>query len=80
MANCSWGEVMKRIFAMAAAVLLAAAYVFPIQARAVSAQKAILLDGTTGRILYEKDATTSSLIDYLKFFYIKQKTTWAKRP
>ena len=41
---------------------MAAACVLPMQARAVSAQKAILLDGTTGRILYEKDATSRSLI------------------
>ena len=41
---------------------MAAVYVFPMQAQAISAQKAILLDGTTGRILYEKDATSRSLI------------------
>lgn len=47
---------------MAAAVLLAAACLFPVPARAVSAQNAILLDGQTGRILYEKNAYSRSLI------------------
>ena len=45
---------------MAAAILLAAA--LPISAKAISAQKAILLDGNTGRILYEKNADSRSLI------------------
>ena len=53
---------MKRVFAMAAAVLLAAACIFPVKVQAVSAKKAILLDGTTGRVLYEKDADSRSLI------------------
>lgn len=45
---------------MAAAILLAAA--LPISAKAVSAQKAILVDGNTGRVLYEKNADSRSLI------------------
>ena len=53
---------MKRLFAMAAAALLAAACVIPLQVCAVSARKAILLDGTTGRVLCEKDADSRSLI------------------
>lgn len=53
---------MKRLFATAAAALLAAACVFPLRAQAVSARKAILLDGTTGRVLYEKNADSRSLI------------------
>ena len=47
---------------MAAAVLLAAACIFPVKVSAVSARKAIVLDGTTGRVLYEKDANSRSLI------------------
>lgn len=41
---------------------MAAVLLLPCQARAVSAQKAILLDGETGRVLYEKDADSRSLI------------------
>lgn len=51
---------MKRLFAMAAAILLAAA--LPFSVHAISAQKAILMDGNTGRILYEKNADSQSLI------------------
>ena len=47
---------------MAAAVILAAACIFPVEAAAVSARKAIVLDGTTGRVLFEKDAHSRSLI------------------
>ena len=53
---------MKRIFAGAAAVILAAALFFQMPVKAVSAQKAILLDAQTGRVLYEKDAASRSLI------------------
>lgn len=45
---------------MAAAILLAAA--LPISAKALSAQKAILVDGNTGRVIYEKNADSQSLI------------------
>ncbi len=51
---------MKRILTGVAAALLAAALVFP--CGAISAQSAILLDGTTGRVLYEKQADKQSLI------------------
>ena len=44
---------MKRIFAGVAAALLAVALFFPCSA--VSASSAILLDGQTGRVLYEKN-------------------------
>lgn len=41
---------------------MAAALLFPVQAQAISAEKAILIDGETGRILYEKNADSQSLI------------------
>ena len=41
---------------------MAAVLVLTIPARAISAQKAILLDAQTGRVLYEKDADSRSLI------------------
>lgn len=53
---------MKRIFTGAVAVVIAAASFLPIQANALSARKAIVLDGQTGRVLYEKDADSQSLI------------------
>ena len=42
--------------------MLAAACFFAIPVNGVSAQKAILVDGSTGRVLYEKDADSRSLI------------------
>ena len=51
---------LRRLFAGVAAALLAAALVFPCSA--VSAKSAILLDGETGRVLYEKAPDTQSLI------------------
>lgn len=45
-----------------AAALLTAVLFLPLSAKAVSAQKAILLDANTGRVLYEKDADSRSLI------------------
>lgn len=51
---------MKRLFAGAAAAFLAAALFVP--CKAVSAKSAILVDGQTGRVLYEKQADTQSLI------------------
>lgn len=45
-----------------AAALLAAVLFLPLPAKAVSAQKAILLDANTGRVLYEKDPDSRSLI------------------
>ena len=53
---------MKRFFAGAAAALLAAALFLPMKTRAVSAQKAILVDAVSGRVIYEKDADCRSLI------------------
>ena len=53
---------MKRIMLQAAAALLAAALFLPCKAEAISAQKAILWDGGTDRVLYEKDADSRSLI------------------
>lgn len=47
---------------MAAALLLAAAMLYPASCRALSAEKAILLDATTGRVLFEKNADKQSLI------------------
>lgn len=45
-----------------AAALLAAVLFLPLPAKAVSAQKAILVDANTGRVLYEKEADSRSLI------------------
>ncbi len=44
------------------AVLLAAVLLFPCKVQAMSAQKAILMDAGTGRVLFEKDADSRSLI------------------
>ncbi len=52
---------MKRFFAGTAAILAAVLFL-SCPAQAVSAQKAILLDATTGRVLYEKQADEKSLI------------------
>ena len=41
---------------------MAAVLLLPCRAEAISAQKAIVLDGETGRVLYEKDAGSRSLI------------------
>lgn len=51
---------MRKISAGTAAVIIAAVLFLPV--RALSAQKAIVLDGTTGRVLFEKDADSRSLI------------------
>jgi len=51
---------MKRLYTMAAALILAAALLLPVNA--ISAEKAILLDAQTGRVLYEKNADSQSLI------------------
>ena len=53
---------MKRICAGMAAALLAAILIFPINAVAISAKSAIVLDGQTGRILYDKNADAKGLI------------------
>ncbi len=51
---------MKRLFAGVAAAFLAAALFLP--CKAISAQSGILLDGQTGRVLYEKLPDKQSLI------------------
>lgn len=51
---------MKRFFAGVAAAFLAASLVFP--CRAISASSAVLLDGQTGRVIYEKQADKQGLI------------------
>ena len=53
---------MKRIFSGTVAVLIATVLLFPCQAQAISAKKAVLMDADTGRLLYEKDADSRSLI------------------
>jgi len=53
---------MKKNSLRTAAALLAAVLLCPCQAQAMSAQKAILVDACTGRVLYEKDADSRSLI------------------
>ena len=53
---------MKRVIATAAAALLAAAVLLPINAGAVSAKRAYVLDAVSGRVLYEKNASEQSLI------------------
>ena len=55
------GDIMKRFFAGTAA-LLAAVLFLSCPVSALSAQKAILMDATTGRVLYEKRADEKSLI------------------
>jgi len=53
---------LKRLYATAAAALLAAACVLPINTKAVSAQRAYVLDALSGRVLYEKASNDRSLI------------------
>ena len=53
---------MKRWIAWAVAAITVAALFFPCSVQAVSAEKAIVLDAATGRILYQKDAHSKSLI------------------
>lgn len=53
---------MKRLIAGTVAVLLAAVLFLPVGVQALSAEKAILLDAATGRVLYEKNADSQSLI------------------
>ena len=53
---------MRRIYAGMAAALLAAILFFPIPVSAISAKSAIVLDGQTGRILYDKNADARGLI------------------
>ena len=53
---------MKRVIAGMAAALLAAILFTPCTASAISAKRAIVVDGQTGRVLYEKNADQRSLI------------------
>ena len=50
------------MFLGTAALALAAVLFLTVPTSAISAEKAILLDGTTNRVLYEKDADSRSLI------------------
>ncbi|MBR4865014.1 MAG: D-alanyl-D-alanine carboxypeptidase [Oscillospiraceae bacterium] len=53
---------MKRLIAGMVAALLVAILAFPLKASAISAQKAILLDSDTERVLYEKNGYDRGLI------------------
>ena len=53
---------MKRIIAGTAAALLAAVLFLPLQAGAVSARRAYVMDTVSGRVLFEKNAHEQSLI------------------
>ncbi len=53
---------MKRLLFGAAAVILAAALLLPCRAGAISAEKVILVDASTGRVLFEQNADSQSLI------------------
>lgn len=53
---------MKRMITGMAAALLAAILFPPFSAAAVSAQHAIVMDGQTGQVLYEKNADRQALI------------------
>lgn len=53
---------LRRIFAGVAVGILAAILFLPVRAGAISAECAILIDGETGRVLYEKQAGEKSLI------------------
>ena len=52
---------MKRLFAGAAA-LLVAALLFPLRVNAVSARRAYVLDAVSGRVLFERNSEERSLI------------------
>ncbi len=53
---------MKKLLIMAVAMFLAAAIFLPLPVKAISAEKWILVDGTTGRVLSEHNADSKSLI------------------
>ncbi len=53
---------MKKWFLRTAAGLLAAALLYPAPVSAISAKSAVLMDGQTGRILYEHNSDARSLI------------------
>lgn len=53
---------MKRHLIVTAAALLAAVLLFPLNVYAISAEKAIVIDAETDRVLYEKNADSRALI------------------
>ncbi len=53
---------MKNLILWTAALFLAAVLLYPAQVEAISARKAILIDGQTGRVLYQRQADDRSLI------------------
>ena len=53
---------MKRIIAGTAAFVLAAVLLLPVRAEGVSARRAIVMDASTGRILFERNIDEQSLI------------------
>ena len=53
---------MKMILIRTAAAILAAVLLYPCNTLAVSAEKAVVMDAATGRLLYEKSADKQSLI------------------
>ena len=53
---------MKTLIAGMVAALLAAVLFSPVTVSAVSAQRAIVVDGQTGRVLFEKNADEQALI------------------
>lgn len=53
---------MRRMLLSTAAALLAAVVLLPVRAGAISARKAILMDADSGRVIYEKNADSRSLI------------------
>ena len=59
--NLSPGEDMNKLLLRTAAILVAAVLFVP-QVQGISAEKAIVLDAATGRVLYEKNADDRSLI------------------
>lgn len=61
-ANYSRVKEMKNSIVRTAAALLAAVLFIPVKVSAISAEKAIVLDAISGRVLYEKNADVKSLI------------------
>ena len=55
-------HMKKNFFLRTAAACLAAVLLYPVNVEAISAKNAILMDGNTGRILYEKRANEKSLV------------------
>ena len=63
MPTLGMGErMMKMILIRTAAAILAAVLLYPCNTLAVSAEKAVVMDAATGRLLYEKSADKQSLI------------------